>query len=813
MNKNGPICHPHGIRGYGDPDYSVVLVGIAPGRDEIERTKRPFTGASGKLLDALLSGSGWSRDKIYATNTICWWNNAPTPTEIEGCGVRFRHELSALKPKLVITAGAIANETVMGHKRKKGSRGSVVWSDRWKAYILDTHHPSYALQAQSMDAVQDILRDLEKIPRILDWPTGGDVSRVIYSTVETREQAQRVLDNLPRDGRVVSCDIETSSLDIEVIDAFTDQLLCFVVSYDNDAGQEQNIVFPQRLFPSCVRDGTHTRGYRHMGTCPDPNCPVGGPQWINWPVEDVRWTFQAGQNDIAGLYQFFGVRLPLREDTQLMSVCCDERPGHHGLKENAREYLAAGWYNETVKPFYKGKMHLLKSEQIEEYNAKDGAYTKRLVPIHRSRMEADDTSRLYERLLVPAMDTFIDMQIRGINVDQNALQELAYSDDGWFRRYLKTYRDLQLEAQEIGWPTDDLNFNSSPQMRKLFFEILGISPTKWSKKTGAPSLDKETLDKMDHPFAAKIRAYRTLDTMVDYVLAVYNHIKLDGLLHPSANVATTRTGRTSYRDPAMQTIPKDYTVGADYARLREIIVPHNPDTHEIIEADYNQIEVWVSWFHSQDPVLLEHLESGDVHSATAEGAFQLKRDSMPKSEWGVYRQNAKKIRFGLMYGEGAEGLSRPKPVGIGGTRQNAQKFVNNFWNTYPTHFKWTKDIQRQVLERGFIRTASGRVMRFPVVLDHKQLRQAVNFPIQADATDYNLLSMIELAPLLRRYNSWIILNVHDALVIEADRRYRSEILALLHEVMTKPKFDGYPGIGIEVKVGDNLGNVKELKHV
>jgi DNA polymerase I-like protein with 3'-5' exonuclease and polymerase domains len=95
-----------------------------------------------------------------------------------------------------------------------------------------------------------------------------------------------------------------------------------------------------------------------------------------------------------------------------------------------------------------------------------------------------------------------------------------------------------------------------------------------------------------------------------------------------------------------------------------------------------------------------------------------------------------------------------------------------------------------------------------VVLDHKALRQAINFPIQANASDYCLLSMIELAPLLRRYNSHVILMVHDALVVESDRRYRSEVTALIQEVMQKPRFDGYPSIRVDVKVGDNLGNTK-----
>lgn len=801
-NTTGPMCHQTGIRGYGDPSHGVLLLGIAPGHDEATRSKRPFTGDSGKLLDKLLAFAGWSRDKVYTTNTICHFNNTPTPDEIEACWPRLTREIESCKPKLIITAGAIPNEAIMGHKRRKGSRGSVLWSPRWNAYILDTHHPAYALHAKSMSAAQDIIRDLSKIAGVLDWAPGAVHTRVIYRTVEGLEAAQEALNNIPQN-TTVTLDIETSNTDVEAIDPYSDALLCFAISYELD-GHEHNIVFPSRIFPDCVRDGTHIRSWLAQGSC--SKCRLPAASVLHFPTDNIRWTYQAGQADIPGIKAYFGQRLPFVDDTMLMSACTDERPGYHGLKPNGREWLGMGWWEEEVKPFYRGKMNLLPPAKVEEYNAKDGMVTRRLVPIFTRRMQEDGTEGLYRSILVPAIDTFISMQIRGINVDQKVLKGLAFE---WFPRYLQMYKDLQAEAREIGWPTDDINLNSSIQLAKFLFQILGIDITKRTK-TGRPSVDKETLDRMDHPFAAKIRAYRTLDTMVEYLLAVYAHLKYDGLLHPSAFVTTTRTGRTSYRDPAMQTLPQPYTVGEDYAKLRDIIVAHDPNTHEIMELDFQQIEVWMAWAWSKDPVLLSHLESGDVHSATAELAFNTKRGDWPADEWQVKRQNAKKIRFGLQYGEGAEKLSSPPPVGIGGSVWEARKFVNNYWASYPTYRAWFDGIQREALTKGFLRLPSGRVMRFPVILDHKELRQAVNFPIQGTSSEYNLISMIELAPLLHQFNSWIILNIHDSLVIECDRQYRREVYELAKSVMERPKFAGFPSIKVDAKVGDSLGQVKKL---
>jgi hypothetical protein len=87
-------------------------------------------------------------------------------------------ELRDLSPKLIIAAGAIASEALLGTKRRPGQRGAVLWSDYWNAYILDTHHPSFALQSQSMNAVQDIIRDLSKIPLVLGWPPRAEHTKV-----------------------------------------------------------------------------------------------------------------------------------------------------------------------------------------------------------------------------------------------------------------------------------------------------------------------------------------------------------------------------------------------------------------------------------------------------------------------------------------------------------------------------------------------------------------------------------------------------------------------------------------------------------
>lgn len=779
-SMRGPMCHPRGCRGWGDPSFGVILLGIAAGQTEMERG-RPFLGPSGQFMDNILQTSGWPRSKTYATNLLCWWNNSPTPEEILRCNERLVAELNSCNPRLIISLGQIVTSRITGLDPKtKRVRGSVLWSAEFQCYVLTTNHPSGVLRAQSMDMAQSLLRDFDKIPMILDWPRDGSIANVAFTTVTDSAEAQRVLDALPHDRNVV-VDIETNSktTDETDTDVFTEELLRIGFRWLEDTGTECIYVFR----PSA------------WGDVP-----------LRWP-SDVRWEFQFGVYDTMGLWRHLGCRLPIVEDLGIKSYAVDERSGQHGLKTLAREYQGAGWYDAALEADKRrGTMHLLPPEVVDEYNAKDVAYTGRTDTILEAFLDREGTRELYSGLLIPAYNAYRDAQYRGINVDHRRLIELGW--DTWMQQWVDLEDELIATASDLGYPTK-INMNSNHQLGKLFFEIIGLESKK-KTPTGRPSVDKFVMDSIDHPFAAKVREFRALDGIMDYVFAIQYELKLDGRLHPSAQMHTVRTGRRSYKRPAMQTIPEEYTVGAEYAQIQEVFIPHDGRTHGMIKVDYEQIEVWVGWAMSQDPVLLEHLLSGDVHSATAESAFHLSRSDFTKADWLVYRQNAKKIRFGLQFGEGAEKLSSPRPIGMGCTPREAQIFIDNYWAAYAAYAAWVKETERRAFKEGELVTPTGRKMHFPIIFDHRALRQAINFPIQSTASDHVLISLIELHERLREFNSFFLIDVHDALWIEYDLRYERQVCALVREVLERPKWPGWPNIPVEIKIGPNIGKLTKV---
>jgi uracil-DNA glycosylase family 4 len=783
----GPLCHQgtSRCRGFGNPEYGVMIVGIAPGRDEVQRG-RPFVGASGKFMDSLLKMCDFPREQTYATNLICWWNNTPTDEEIADCNSRLVSEIREVRPKLIISLGQIVTSRFTGLPRKqKNLLGSVIWSEEFQCYVLTTRHPAGPLHAQNMSMAQDLIRDFDKIPMILEWPRDGSIAEFTYDVVHDGARAQAILDALPRDRNVV-VDIETNSktTDETDVDVFTEELLRVGFRWVGSDGRENVYTFR-------------------------PSAWAGG---LRFP-DDVQWEFQFGVYDTMGLWRHLGQRLRIVEDLGLKSYCVDERSGHHGLKTLAREYQGAGWYDAELEPYKKtGSMHRLDPDIVDRYNSADVVYTGRTDPIIHEKMLREGTDRLYYDLLIPAYNVYRDAQFRGIMVDHRRLIALGW--ETWMPRWLEAEQKLKDDARALGFP-GEININSYPQLRKLFFDVLGMEVKK-KTKTGNASVDKEVMELLDHPYATAIREFRVLDGMMDYVFAIQNEIKMDGAVHPSAQFHTVRTGRRSYKRPPMQTIPQEYTVGAEYAQIEEVFVPFDRRTHGMLKADYEQIEVWMCWWASKDPTLLDHLLSGDIHSATAELAFKLDRRDYglnPKKnpEWVVKRQGGKKLRFTIMYGGGAEKVSSRPPVGIGCTYAEARQFVKNFWDAYPVHAQWARNVERTAAKQGELVTPFGRKMHFPVILDTDVLRQAINFPIQSPASDHVLVSALELAERLREYNSYYLIDVHDAVWVEYDLRYEREVANLVREVMERPKFPDAPNVPVEIKVGSDIHNTHTLE--
>lgn len=103
------------VTGQGNHYASIMFIGEAPGRNEAE-TGRPFCGAAGKILDALLDSIHIQRDDVYITNIVKDrppQNRDPEPEEILFYGPFLDKQIEIIKPKVLVTLGRFSMVYIM----------------------------------------------------------------------------------------------------------------------------------------------------------------------------------------------------------------------------------------------------------------------------------------------------------------------------------------------------------------------------------------------------------------------------------------------------------------------------------------------------------------------------------------------------------------------------------------------------------------------------------------------------------------------------------------------------------------------------
>lgn len=156
----------------GSLDSDVMFIGEAPGFHE-DQQGEPFVGASGQLLDRLLSEIGLDRSSVAIVNVVkCRppGNRNPLPDEIEACRPYLQAQLEHMRPDVIVTLGNFATQFMIG--RPLGitkARGQLF---RFRgAVVVPTFHPAAALRGGSDNGVariDAIRQDLHKARNLVE---------------------------------------------------------------------------------------------------------------------------------------------------------------------------------------------------------------------------------------------------------------------------------------------------------------------------------------------------------------------------------------------------------------------------------------------------------------------------------------------------------------------------------------------------------------------------------------------------------------------------------------------------------------------
>lgn len=121
-----------------------MIVGQNPGWDELKQGV-PFVGMAGKNFDAEIEKHGITRDDFYISNSVrCYTQNNQRPTQrhMDRCEPFLKMEIGILKPKLVITLGAVAFAQFCPELKYSDSLKHITKSKKFGVPVFAVYHPS-----------------------------------------------------------------------------------------------------------------------------------------------------------------------------------------------------------------------------------------------------------------------------------------------------------------------------------------------------------------------------------------------------------------------------------------------------------------------------------------------------------------------------------------------------------------------------------------------------------------------------------------------------------------------------------------------
>ena len=396
-------------------------------------------------------------------------------------------------------------------------------------------------------------------------------------------------------------------------------------------------------------------------------------------------------------------------------------------------------------------------QRATDYSAEDADVTLRLHRVLYPRVAADEKlAYVYGSIEMPVREILFRVERNGVLIDAARLE--AHSRELGAKMF-----ELEERAyREAGQP---FNLNSPKQIGEIFFDRLKLPVVK-KTPSGAPSTDEDVLERLalDYPLPKTLLEYRALSklksTYTDKLPRMVN--PKTGRVHTNYGQTTAVTGRLASNDPNLQNIPVRTPEGR---RIREAFVA--PPGHQIVSADYSQIELRIMAHISEDRGLLEAFARGeDIHRATAAEIFG--RD--PREVSSEERRYAKVINFGLIYGMSAFGLAQQ----LGVERATAQAYIDSYFARYPGVAKYMESTRQSAREQGYVETVFGRRLWLPEIRSSSPARRAgaeraaINAPMQGTAADLIKLAMIAVQGWIDAggLGTKLIMQVHDELVLE-----------------------------------------------
>ena len=411
---------------------------------------------------------------------------------------------------------------------------------------------------------------------------------------------------------------------------------------------------------------------------------------------------------------------------------------------------------------------------IYEYAAEDADITLRLKNVLEPRLKELGVEELFWNIEMPLVRVLADMELNGVCLDTEALQDTSKIFNERMREY---EQEIYKEAGE------EFNISSPKQVGDILFGKLQIMDKPKKTKTGQYVTSEEVLQSLENksPIVRNILNYRgmkkLLSTYIDALPKLIN--PRTGHIHTSFNQALTATGRLSSSDPNLQNIPVRTDDGKE---IRKCFIPEEGCL--FFSADYSQIELRIMAHLSEDENMMEAFREGhDIHRATAAKIWHEDIDKVTDAQ----RKKAKQANFGIIYGITTYGLAQRMDI----SNAEAKDLIQDYFRTFPKVQAYMEHAKEVARAKGYAETLFHR-RRYLTDINSRNAtvrgfaeRNAINAPIQGTEADIIKVAMVRIWERFKKegIRSKMILQVHDELNFSVYPEEREQVERIVIEEM------------------------------
>ncbi len=495
-----------------------------------------------------------------------------------------------------------------------------------------------------------------------------------------------------------------------------------------------------------------------------------------------------------------GVELNSIEDTMLLSYTLDAGNNRHNLDTLSELHLNHKTisYKDLVGTG-KNKVNFsdIELSQATEYAAEDADVTLRLYNYFEEKINEEKLNKVYEVFEKPMIKLLSKLEFNGIKVDSEYLKKLS-------KKFEDRLKKIEKEIFAIAGKV--FNIGSPKQLGEIIYSELKIAKMKKTKK-GSLATSANVLEDLaisGHKFPKLILEWRQISKLKNtYTDALQDHVsKRTGRVHTSFLLAATNTGRLASSDPNLQNIPIKSQEGRE---IRKAFIAEKNNL--LVSADYDQIEMRILADLADVKELKKAFKNKeDIHSLTASQVFNLPINKVDND----LRRKAKAINFGIIYGITQYGLAKQISV----SNLEAQEFINSYFKKFPEIKDYMNSTVRFCRKNGYVKNIFGRRIHLRGINDKNfsvrsfQERAAINAPIQGSAADIIRLAMISLDKISEedeKFNANMLLQIHDELIFECDKKKEEYIKKIIKEIMVSISSSEHHKFSIPLEVSVNSG--------